>query len=483
MSYIDPQTGKAYFWQGQDTHKVPMSLHAKNRARLVEKFQTKDLPKSAILLQGGEAQTLYDTDHEVLFHQESYFQWAFGVCEPGFYGLIDITQNKSVLFIPRLPESYAIWMGEINPPSYYVKHYEVDEAYYTDEISQYLTDNSIQLILTLKGLNTDSGNEAVPAKFNGIEQFKTDEALLFPVIVELRVIKTPEELEVLRYTNKVSSNAHRAVIKSIKPGVTEYQMESLFLHECYSKGGCRNPSYTCICCSGPNGAVLHYGHAGAPNKRIVKDGDMLLFDMGAEYHCYASDITVCFPANGKFTQDQREVYETVLKAHDAVIAAAKPGVSWASMHRLAERVILTEFTRLGFLKGDVEKMVEINLASYLMPHGLGHFLGIDTHDVGGYPGGQTRSKEPGLNKLRCGRVLTENMVITVEPGIYFIKPLLHELYNNADLAQFIVKEKLDRFHEFGGVRIESDVVITATGVENMTDVPRTVDEIEAWMKN
>ncbi|XP_067349072.1 xaa-Pro dipeptidase-like [Channa argus] len=162
------------------------------------------------------------------------------------------------------------------------------------------------------------------------------------------------------------------------------------------------------------------------------DGDMCLFDMGGEYYCYTSDITCSFPANGKFTPDQRAVYEAVLKSSRAVMAAIKPGVKWSDMHRLADRVHLEELVKIGILRGSVEDMMKVHLGSVFMPHGLGHLLGIDVHDVGGYPEGVERIDEPGLRSLRMGRLVQERMFLTVEPGIYFINHLLDQALANSD---------------------------------------------------
>jgi Xaa-Pro dipeptidase len=145
-----------------------------------------------------------------------------------------------------------------------------------------------------------------------------------------------------------------------------------------------------------------------------------LFDMGGEYYCYGSDITCTYPSNGKFTDKQRFVYETTLKANRAVLEAVKPGVSWVDMHLLADRVILEEMKKAGLLQGDIEDMLKERICSLFFPHGLGHFLGIDTHDVGGYPSGTDRVKKPGLKSLRTSRVLEKGMVLTIEPGVYFI---------------------------------------------------------------
>ncbi|XP_071296335.1 xaa-Pro dipeptidase isoform X2 [Agelaius tricolor] len=387
--------------------------------------------------------------------------------------------------VERKPRDTALILvlcfARIHPPEFFKNKYAVDEAYYVTELSSVLASKKPAVLLTLRGVNTDSGNVSKEASFEGISQFNVNNKILHPEIAECRVIKTDMELEVLRYTNKISSEAHKEVMKAVKVGMKEYELESLFQHYCYTRGGMRHTSYTCICGSGENSAVLHYGHAGAPNDKTIEDGDLCLFDMGGEYYCYSSDITCTFPANGKFTADQRAVYEAVLKASRAVMAAIKPGVAWPDMHRLADRVHLEELTRIGILKGNVDDMVKVHLGAVFMPHGLGHLLGIDVHDVGGYPEGVERAEEPGLRSLRTARRLQPGMVLTIEPGIYFIQPLLEQALHDPAQACFINRDVLQRFRAFGGVRIEDDIVVTATGMELLTCVPRTVQEIEAFM--
>ncbi|TKS69769.1 Xaa-Pro dipeptidase [Collichthys lucidus] len=398
------------FWLGNDTLRVSAALFAENRRRLCKGLKAKDgvVQQSVVVLQGGEQKQRYCTDTDLLFRQESFFHWAFGVTEADCYGAIDVDSGKSILFVPKLPESYATWMGD-------------------------------------------------------------------------RLLKTDMELEVLRYTNRISSEAHKMIMKHVKPGLKEYEMESLFQHYCYTKGGMRHTSYTCICGTGHNSSTLHYGHAGAPNDKTIVDGDMCLFDMGGEYYCYTSDITCSFPANGKFTPDQRAIYEAVHKSSRTVMAAIKPGVKWTDMHRLADRVHLEELVKIGILNGSVEDMLKVHLGSVFMPHGLGHLLGIDVHDVGGYPEDVERIQEPGLRSLRMGRLVQERMVLTVEPGIYFINHLLDQALADPTQSCFINNQVLARFRNFGGVRIEDDIAVTADGIELLTCVPRTVEEIEAYM--
>ncbi|KAM6195103.1 xaa-Pro dipeptidase isoform 2-T2 [Sarcoramphus papa] len=422
------------FWLGNETLKVPVALFVLNRRRLCDRLrQNKDVQKnSVVLLQGGEDTQRYCTDTGIVFRQESYFHWTFGVTEAGCFGAVDVDTGRSMLFVPQLPESYAVWMGKIHPPEFFKKKYAVDEVHYVNEISSVLASKKPAVLLTLRGVNTDSGNVSKEASFEGISQFNVNNKILHPEIAECRVIKTDMELEVLRYTNKISSEAHKEVMKAVKAGMKEYEMESLF-------------------------------------------------DMGGEYYCYSSDITCTFPANGKFTPDQRAIYEAVLKSSRAVMKAVRPGVAWPDMHRLADRVHLEELTKIGILKGNVDDMVKVHLGAIFMPHGLGHLLGIDVHDVGGYPEGVERIDLPGLRSLRTARSLEQGMVLTIEPGIYFIDHLLDQALHDPAQSCFINNDVLQRFRGFGGVRIEDDIAVTASGMELLTCVPRTVEEIEAFM--
>lgn len=470
---------------GENALKVSMKLFALNRKNLVDRLKkcVPNLPKSSIvLLQGGQATTRHCTDHEDLFRQESYFHWCFGVIEPDFYGAIEVDTGNSILFAPLLHEDYAIWMGKIQPLSFFEKKYQVNEVYFTNQIKEVFDKKSPCTILTLFGKNTDSGNFSREATFEGIEKFKVNNSILHPHISECRVYKTDLELEVLRYANKISSEAHREVMKNVKPGSYEFQMESIFADYCYRIGGMRHMSYTCICASGDNASVLHYGHAAAPNDKKIEDNELCLFDMGAEYYCYGSDITCTFPSNGKFNLKQKLVYETCLKANRAVLKAIRPGVSYVDMHLLADKTILEEFKNAGLLVGDIDEMLEHRISSLFFPHGLGHFLGIDTHDVGGYPDGAERIQKPGLKSLRTARIMEKGMFLTIEPGVYFIDYLLDKAFEDPVKSKYLVKEEIDKYRGIGGVRIEDNIYINDSHAELLTDVPRTIEEIEKFMQ-
>lgn len=313
-----------------------------------------------------------------------------------------------------------------------------------------------------------------------------DTKVLFDILAECRVVKSPAERAILQHVTEITSFAHAYVMRNFKPGMMEYQGESLFRHYCYYNYGCRLVGYTPICGCGPNAAVLHYGHAGEPNGRQAGPSDMALFDMGAEYCGYGSDVTCSWPVRGVFSDLQRPIYEAVLDAQVAVYEIMKPGVSYVECHKAAEAAILKGLVKIGIvLPGSktIDELVERRLGAVFMPHGLGHLIGIDTHDVGGYLAGHpARIDLPGLKSLRTARVLQENMTLTVEPGCYFIDHLLDEaLAEESPLRVYLEATMLEVYRGFGGVRLEDVVVVTASGCVNYTLCPRTIEEVEAVM--
>lgn len=488
MPLLEKNPRDGYFSMGDHTYKVPMALFAENRSRLAAELRkTPGLPpRSMVLLQAGGEQGVCagdSSDVGPVFRQESFFHWTFGVLQPDYYGVVDVATGKSILFMVKLAQVYATWMGDILSPSDVKEMYRVDEVHYIEDMVKVLKSYDGPTLLTLKGQNSDSKKMTLEAAFDGISQFEKNNSILHHVMSELRVIKTPMELDVLRYVAEVSAQAHKAVMRGIKSGMKEYMCESLFRHHSYTNGGCRHVSYTCICGSGNSGSILHYGHAEAPNDQDVKEGDIVLFDMGAEYYCFCSDVTCSYPVSGKFTENQKLIYNAVYRSNQAVMKAVKPGVKWTDMHLLANRIILEDLKAGGLLKGDLEEMMGVNLAGEVfMPHGLGHFMGNDVHCVGGYlEGHPERPKGTGIGNIRTARVLKENMVMTIEPGCYFQDYLLDKALADPKYNKFMNADRINEFRGFGGVRIEDDVIITKDGCENMSIVPRTVEEIEDWM--
>jgi Xaa-Pro dipeptidase len=474
------------------TLAIPMTLHAAARQKLTDSFADRGMHAGICLLKGGDERYQYDSDTELLFRQDSWFHYLFGVKEPNMYGALSLRDKKATLFIPRLPNDYEIWCGKIHPPSYFKEMYGVDDVFYVDELSSWIekelaNEGEGAQIHVLVGQNSDSGSWTQPANFEGMEKFREQqgivcESVLFQLLAGARVTKSQYEIDAMWYSSVVASNAHVEVMRAAKAGMCEYDLEALFLYQIYKNGGCRRSAYMSICACGPNGAVLHYGHAAAPNDRVLQPTDMALLDMGADYHGYVSDITCSFPLSGKFTADQRAIYEGVVNAQRAVLAHMRPGHLWPDCHRLAEREILKALQAVGILRAgfSIDEMAAAGVGAVFLPHGLGHLIGCDTHDVGGYIAGTpTRPVEPGLNKLRTARVLEVGMVLTNEPGCYFIDILIDRALADPVQSRYIDPDVIARFRGFGGVRLEDDVVVTADGPVNLTTCPRTVAEVES----
>jgi Xaa-Pro dipeptidase len=279
---------------------------------------------TAVWAQGGKEQSKYDTDGETIFRQEarahaqpcrstrrlacapdpaaccaaqSYFQWAFGVAEPGCYGVLNLDTGLATLLVPRHKPEYAVWMGTIRSLDWFKARYGVDAVAYADNMAATLAPMGPAWLHVLDGTNSDSGTEFpatdLPSLAPGLDFCFENGAFtaLHEAMTALRVHKSDAELAVMRYASRVTSDAHVAAMRIAKHGLREYHLEAAFLHAAASRGGCRLPAYTPIAAAGRHGAALHYGHAGAPNNGPLRDGDLALCDFGAEYHCYAADVT------------------------------------------------------------------------------------------------------------------------------------------------------------------------------------------------
>jgi len=262
----------------------------------------------------------------------------------------------------------------------------------------------------------------------------------------MRLVKDAEELRLMRRAAAISSAAHARAMARARPGQYEYQVEAELAHE-FLQHGAQAVAYASIVASGPNACVLHY----RDNNRQMQDGDLLLIDAGCEYQGYASDITRTFPVNGRFSAEQRAVYEVVLAAQLACLDAVRPGAPFHDYHKVAERVLAQGFIDLGLCKGSLEEVLESGAYKQFYMHRAGHWLGMDVHDAG-------------LYQLKgSSQTLVPGMVLTVEPGAY-IRP--------ADNVP-------ERFWNIG-VRIEDDVLVTADGIENLTAAaPKSVADVEA----
>ncbi len=434
--------------------KLDKKYYAKRRKAVL-----KAVGKKGILVLPSATEKIRNRDCEYPFRQDSDFWYLTGFNEPEAV-LVLVPGRKDgevILFCRKRDKEMEIWNGRRAGQEGAIADFGVDQALpieHLDKEMPALLDGCKTLYYTpgqqgefdekmwswLDGLKMRERRGAVaPASTVDRDQ----------LIHTLRMIKSPAEQKIMRKAGKISAEAHKRAMKTCKPGKTEYQLEAEIHHE-FADRGARYPAYGTIVGGGDNGCILHY----TENSDDLKDGDLVLIDAGCELDHYAADITRTFPVNGKFSEEQKALYEVVLEAQLAAIEAIKPGASWDSFHEVALGKLVAGLIRLGLLKGNRNKLIIDEAYKPFYMHGTGHWIGLDVHDVGNH-------KEDGrFLKLKAG------MALTVEPGLY-IAP------DNEDVEE--------RWRGIG-IRIEDDVLVTEAGCEILTaGVPKTVKDIEALM--
>jgi len=434
------------------------------RKKLLSLFD--DEQENIIYMKGSEMMYRYQTDFEFPFRQESNFWYLTGVDEADYHLILDLKTETYHLFAPKRDEHYGVWHGRIKSKDDIQTLYEPDELHYDNE-----------LLTVLKNLNPNKIyclNEEQAEYLEDLDRsFNVDSESLNDAITFCRTIKTEDELNLMRESARINNIAHRKVMEAVKPGMYEYELKALFDYH-QEKRGLLFPAYSGIHAAGVNSAILHYTECGSR----LNNGDLYLIDAGFEYEGYASDVTRTYPANGRYTDEQAAVYQTVLNALNRTIEMVEPGIKMEDLHLAAAEIILEGLKRMGLVKGTKAELMENDIFALFFPHGLGHFLGLDTHDVGGYPKGVERIDRPGIRFLRARRELQAGMVITIEPGLYFIPSLLRKAFEDEKKSKFLNADKIEAYFEFGGVRIEDNLIVTEDGYENLTDVPKEIKEIE-----
>ncbi|CAO3679030.1 unnamed protein product [Rhizopus stolonifer] len=437
-----------------------------NVEKILNLFEAKE---GTIYLKGQVLSERDDTDVELAFRQESNFFYVTGVSEPGFHLLIDIPTRKIQLVSPNLNPDDVMWMGLPDDLQTLVSKYDVDEAIYVDQLNPLLLQSPI--VYTLPITRTDALDKQVKLC---TEQ---EQKALYTAFSEARTVKSDWEIEIIRKANQISSDAHVKLMKASQVGSNEAQLHALFLYES-ARNGAFFQAYYPIVGVGKNAATLHYNKNNAP---LVNPEELILVDAGCEVDCYASDITRVFPVGGKFSPEARVIYSIVLDMQKACFEHCKAGVAWEKIHRVAMDVACDGLMKAGILVGDKQEIVDNHVVAAFFPHGIGHLLGLDVHDVAGYPEGTERIDEPGIRYMRMRRDLKPGFVVTVEPGVYFCDFLIDPVLNDPVTGKYINKEMLNKYKPVGGVRIEDNIVITQDGFINLTTVPKEIDEIEALM--
>lgn len=422
------------------------------------------LPDGLILLSGGvPVARNFDVDYP--FRQKSDFLYLTGVEEAGCHLLLDPRRRRHTLFIPRIDNHYRVWEGHVPSPDEARRAYGVHAAAYTDELASHLKH-------ARAGYRKAYADDAAIRKWKGALKLKADAEALRDALDELRAVKTPGELLLMKTASRVSSAAHRAVMRAVRPGLFEYQVQAIFDSYCL-QSGLKHLAYGSIVAAGKNAAVLHY----RGNNARLASGDLLLIDAGAECRGYAADITRTFPVSGRFTRRQKDVYQIVLETQKSCISRARAGVVSADLHVHSMLKIAEGLKSLGLLRGEPSGLVEGGAVRLFYPHGLTHMLGLDVHDS---TGGKKRVlANPTKVPVRFVARLEPGFVVTMEPGIYFIEALLKNPALRAKHRSSVDFAKAESFLDFGGVRIEDDVVIRDGAPPLiLTDVPKEIADVE-----
>ncbi|KAL2787473.1 putative Xaa-Pro aminopeptidase pepP [Aspergillus keveii] len=452
--------------------KYPAKAHAR---RVADGLKALGHSGGAIYLEAQKTRLIEDNDEPVPFRQRRPFFYLSGCLLPDSALAYDIDADQLTLFIPPISPDDVIWSGLPLSPTEALERYDVDKVLETTKVNE-----------TLKAIAETKGNKSTVFAIaeqvsDGTEFGSFSEAnfkVLKSVIENARVVKDSYEVALLRKANDISAKGHIAAIKASKTATNEREIEGAFIATCIANGA-REQSYHPIVACGKNGATLHYGKNDEdlidPASQRKKDN--VLIDAGGEYRTYCADITRVFPLNGKFLPETRQIYDIVLQMQLECIDMLKEGVRWEDVHAYAHRVAIKGLLKLGILRGSEDELFDKRISVAFFPHGLGHYLGMDTHDTGGNP--NYEDTDTMFRYLRVRGRLPAGSVITVEPGIYFCRFIIEPFLKNPDLQKYINVDTLEQYWAVGGVRIEDNIHITKDGHDNLTTAPKTVEEVEA----
>ena len=415
----------------------------------------KVLEDSAIIVSAASVKSRI-SDTEYSYRQDSNFYYLSGYEEPESLILIRPNQDKErfIIFCRDRDPLREQWDGFRTGQEGVIQDYGADAAYSInsiDEIMPKLLEGAKNIYFSMSapcGVDAKISSWVEDIRKNTRSGAEPPQNLLSldSILHEMRLIKESDEMDLMKQAANITTEAHIRAMQSVRPGMYEYQLEAEYLYA-FNKNGARSPAYNSIVGGGNNSCILHY----VENNAELQNGDLVLVDAGCEYQYYATDVTRTFPVNGKFSPEQREIYTIVLEAHKQSMEQPKPCNKWNLMHEKSVEVIVEGLLSISLLQGSRDEIIDKGEYSKFYVHRIGHWLGMDVHDVGSY-------KQDG-----DWRPLEEGMVMTVEPGIYILDSM----------------EGVDDKWKGIGVRIEDDIAITDSGFEILTpDVPRTIEEVE-----
>ncbi len=440
-----------------------------------------------VLFGNNEAPCNYPANAYYPFRQDSSFLYYFGQQRDGLVGVIDIDNDEEMLIGNDIDIEDIVWYGSVDSVSDLAAQVGVGQSAPMSHLKTiinsalrekrtihflppYRHDTKIQMF-DLLGIHPSQQKEAASLS-------------LIKAIVKMRSRKTAEEIEELERAAEIGYQMHTTAMRITRPGLTEKYVGGQVDGIAHSLGA--HESFATI--FSQHGEIMH----GNPSMAILEAGRLALCDAGAEtINNYCSDNTRTFPVDGKFTQRQREIYTIVEECHDHALAISRPGVKYMDVHFSVCRLMTERLKELGLMRGDTDEAVRAGAHAMFLPHGLGHMMGMDVHDMEGlgqiYVGfdDETRPnlEQFGTNALRMGRRLEEGFVVTDEPGIYFIPALIDDWRASGHCKEFLNFDKLETYKDFGGIRIEDDLLITSDGCRFLGEkrIPYHPDEVEAFM--
>jgi len=453
------------------------NVYVERRSRLKEQVQS-----GLILFLGNEESPMNYPDNQYSFRQDSSFLYYFGLDFPSLAAIIDVDRDKEVIFGDDLTIDDIIWTGPQPALSERCQEAGVRESASLDKLQVTLKravqqGSEIHFLPQYRAENVLKIERLLGTHPTVVQDY-VSESLIRAVVVQ-RSLKRREEIEQIEAALDVSYEMQTMAMKMSRPGMLEMEvvgaMEGIAI-----SSGCRLAFPTIFSI---RGEILHNHYYG----NVMKQGDIAINDSGAETSLgYASDISRTIPVSGKFSERQKEIYTIVLSAQERAIEAIKPGVEFRNVHRLACEVLASGLKEIGLMKGDVEEAVNAGAHALFFQCGLGHMLGLDVHDMEGlgedyvgYTDTIRRNPEFGWRSLRLGRALEAGFVVTVEPGVYFIPELINKWKAEKKHSQYINYDMVKKYEDFGGLRIEDDVLVTANGHRVLgKKIPKTIDEVE-----
>lgn len=420
------------------------------------------------------------------YRQDSNFNYFFGLTDPDLAAIIDLESGEEIIFGNDVDIDDIIWMG----PQPFIKDKAesvgVSKSFPFAELEKYLQNakakgRKVHFLPPYRNHNKILLNKMLGVCFDQMKAQASEEFI--KAVVSLRLIKEECEIAELDKACNIGYAMHYTAMKMARLGMVEQELVGVMEGIAISQG--LMPSFPIILSQ--NGETLH-NHS---HHQVLTDGRLIVIDAGAETNSnYCSDFTRTIPSSGKFTTRQKEIYDIVAAANNHVIEISRPGISYTDVHLSMARIMAQGLKDLNILKGDVDEIVANGAQALMMPHGLGHNMGMDVHDMEdlgenyvGYDDNYKRSTQFGLGSLRMGKMLEKGHVITDEPGIYFIPALIEKWKNEGTNAQFINFDVLEKYYDFGGIRLEDDILITDEGCRLLGSkrLPITTEEVEREM--